>query len=117
MIVLAVTGCQMGMVLGLIAPEAPKGLAASEAGSGSLSISWIRSQGATSYQVFRDVSPAGAFSTLAYSGSDSSFTDSGLQADTTYWYRVRASSAAGSSDPTAAVSAALKASVPSHLAD
>jgi hypothetical protein len=104
-LILSAEGCQMGVVLGLIPPETPKGLAASTAGGGSLSVSWIRSSGATSYQVYRDTSPAGAFSTLAYSGTDSSFTDGELSAGTVYWYKVRASSAAGSSDLTASASA------------
>jgi hypothetical protein len=106
-LLLAASGCHIGMVLGLIPPETPKGIAASAASRTGVSLSWIRSSGATGYQVFRDVNPAGAFSTLAYGGTDTSFTDSGLSAGTLYWYKVRASSAAGSSEPTPAVSAMI----------
>ena len=75
----------------------PSGLAVGTATASSLAVSWTGVNGATSYQVYRDTSSTGLFSRLAYNGTATSFTDSGLAALTQYYYKVRATYPAGTS--------------------
>jgi hypothetical protein len=91
------------------APTIPAGLAAEGATASTLEVSWTASEGATSYQVYRDAGSDGAFADLVYDDAATSFTDTGLAASTTYWYRVRATSAGGSSELSAAASGATTA--------
>ncbi len=89
---------------GVDVPATPAGLAAGSPTSISLAVSWSASADAASYQVFRDTSAGGAFSTQVYTGSAWSLTDSPLASSTTYYYKVRATNAAGSSPLSAAAS-------------
>ena len=79
------------------APQAPTGLTISSETESTLTITWNASSGATSYKLFRD---GGA--TAIYTGSGTSYTDTGLVASTAYSYKVLASNAAGSSSLSAA---------------
>jgi hypothetical protein len=98
-------------------PDTPTGLTVSKySGSGSdtkLSLSWTRVDGATGYYIYRDTSSSGSFPLLATisSGSTVSYTDTGLSAGTTYYYRITAVNSNGESAASAAVSAATCASV------
>ena len=71
------------------------------AGNTSLSVSWSASVNAMSYQVFRDTSSTGTFSTQVYTGSLTSFTDNGLGSSSTYYYKVQATNNSGSSPKSA----------------
>lgn len=108
--VLLAAGCQAGVLFGLLPPAPPTGLSAATATDCSLSVSWKMSLGATGYQVYRDTDAAGAFSVLAYSGEDLSFTDTGLEAAKAYWYKARATGSMGAGDLTTAVSASTLSS-------
>ncbi len=83
------------------APTAPAGLTSPSKTSTSVSLSWTASTdnvGVSGYDVYRAT-------TLAGSSTTTSFTDSGLTANTTYSYTVRARDAAGNlSMPSAALS-------------
>ena len=70
-------------------PATPKGFTVGGATVSSLSISWDASTGATSYQLFRG-------STQVYSGSNTTYTDTGLSSGLTYSYTVQASNNGGS---------------------
>ena len=60
-------------------------------GSHSITISWQKIHGATSYTIFRENSSVGTFQTVLKAGvTGSSFTDSGLSPTTEYHYQVRA---------------------------
>jgi fibronectin type 3 domain-containing protein len=87
-----------------LAPNTPSGLAVSGATETTLNVSWNAAAGADNYTVFRDFSQTGAFSTLAYYGTSTSFTDTGLFSEATYWYKVMASNNAGDSALSSAVS-------------
>ena len=78
-------------------PTSPSSLLITGASGTTLSLSWSAVGGATGYQLFRDTSSGGSFSTQRYSGSALSFTDSNLTQGTTYYYKVRASNGAGTS--------------------
>ncbi|MCL1873867.1 MAG: cadherin-like beta sandwich domain-containing protein [Clostridiales bacterium] len=58
--------------------------------SSSITASWGSVSSATSYELSRSTSASGSY-TVINTGSVASFTDSGLSAGTTYYYRVRAS--------------------------
>jgi len=52
-----------------------------------------------------DTSASGSFATQVYAGSLTTYTDTGLTWDTTYYYKVKATNAGGSSELSTAVSA------------
>ncbi|WP_433015696.1 cellulase family glycosylhydrolase [Kribbella sp. CA-294648] len=95
------SGCGPGGTV----PAAPGGLAVTGTTSSSVSLSWTGSTAATQYQVQRAAGACAANSTFSQVGSTaaSTFTNTGLAANTSYCYRVTASNAAGTSAPSAMV--------------
>jgi hypothetical protein len=88
-------------VFGLIAaPPAPTGLAATES-DGQVALTWTASPGAVSYNVYRGTTPGGESSTPLNASpvTDTSFTDTTIDAGTTYYYVVQAVNPYGASDP------------------
>jgi hypothetical protein len=78
-------------------PAAPTGLTAA-AGSASLTLSWTASGGATSYNVYRGTTAGGESATAIASGiTTTSYFDAGVSNGTTYYYKVAAVNAAGTS--------------------
>jgi fibronectin type 3 domain-containing protein len=73
-------------------PSAPTGLTAvaGSCGTGSINVSWNASSGATSYTLYRS-------GVKIYSGSNLTFSDTGLAASASYAYTVTASNSAGTS--------------------
>lgn len=92
------------IVLAQVAPATPTGLTVGGATESTLTVSWNASDGADDYTVYRDTSSTGAFSASVYSGSATSFTDTGLFSGVTYWYMVMASNDTGDSALSSAVS-------------
>ncbi|HZM80550.1 MAG TPA: fibronectin type III domain-containing protein [Candidatus Limnocylindrales bacterium] len=86
------------------APAAPTGLNAVP-GNGTVGLSWAASSGATSYSVYRGTSAGGEGTTAIATVTGTSFTNTGLTNGTRYYYKVRATNAAGSSGLSAEVSA------------
>jgi hypothetical protein len=78
------------------APAAPTGLSATATSSTSVSLSWTASANATSYKVFRN-------SSQVATPQDRNFVDTGLTAETTYTYFVKANNAIGDSGNSTAV--------------
>ena len=66
----------------------PIGVSAASASYSSVKVSWTAVPGATGYQVYRATSSTGAYA-LAGTVTSSSFTNTGLTAGTTYYYKVR----------------------------
>ena len=83
-------------------PAAPAGLAASAISTTGMTISWSASSGATSYDL--QVRPSGG-SWTTYNSTTTSKVVTGLTANTTYQFQVRANNTAGSSSYSAIVSA------------
>jgi hypothetical protein len=79
-------------------PAAPTAMAVNAATSGTLSLNWMdNSLDETSFTIERSIDGT-TFSVLTTVDADiNTFTDTGLSAGTTYWYRVFASNASGSS--------------------
>ena len=79
------------------APSTPSGVTATAQSSSSISVSWSAVSGATSYDVYYEI---GSSSTKNFAGntSSTSYTHTGLQANTTYYYYIKAKNSAGESD-------------------
>jgi fibronectin type 3 domain-containing protein len=99
--------------------ETPSGLAATVVSSSAIDLSWNATAGATGYDVKRSTSAGGPFDTIASGVTTTAFSDSGLNAATTYHYVVSATNAAGASPDSASVNATtlpLPPATPSGLA-
>jgi hypothetical protein len=79
-------------------PYAPKGVLASGS-SKAISVRWLPSFGATSYNLLRSTTSGGGYTTLAgnLSASTTSYVDTSAAAGTTYYYVVQATNSAGTS--------------------
>jgi hypothetical protein len=93
-------------------PATPTGLTVGSATQTTLTISWTAVSDATSYQLFRDTSQSGSFSTKVYDNSGTSYTDTGLTSGNTYWYKVQASNDSGSSVKSTAKSGTTSSAPP-----
>ncbi len=98
-------------------PIAPSGLNSVSNSASTISLSWSdNSDNETRFTVERSTDGA-SFTEIANLGSGTiSYTDSGLDAETTYYYRVRASNSAGASDYSN-VSSATTDSLPNQIED
>ena len=79
-------------VTGGTPPATPTGLNVTSTTSISVSLWWNASNGATTYQLYRNGSQV-------YSNSSTNYTDTGLASSTTYQYTVQATNSYGSSAP------------------
>lgn len=80
----------------VVAPTSPPSyLTSSSVTHSGATLSWGLVSGATKYQLVRDVSSGGSFATIVYDGTSNTTTDTGLSANTTYYYKVRAGNSAG----------------------
>jgi len=70
-------------------PSTPTGLSASAASSSSITVSWSAATGATGYKIYRSSSSYNTYSSVG-DVTTTSFTDTGLSANTTYYYKVSA---------------------------
>jgi fibronectin type 3 domain-containing protein len=73
----------------LTSPAAPS-LSLTVNGTNSITANWGSVSSATSYELSRSTSSSGTYNVIC-TGSETSFTDSGLTAGTTYYYKARAS--------------------------
>jgi len=78
------------------APNAPSSVTASSssASSGSINVSWSSVSGANVYYVYRSSSASGYYNMIG-TAYTTSYTDTGLSANTTYYYKVSASNSYG----------------------
>lgn len=76
-------------------PAAPSSVATTVLGYNSVQISWQSVLGADSYTVKRAITSGGPYVTVALKVTGNTFTDTGLFADTSYYYVVSATNAIG----------------------
>ncbi len=96
----------------IAAPVTPGGLAATTQSSSQINVAWNAVSGATSYKL--EVQTAGSNTwTTVYTGSATSFANTGLAASTQYTYRVSAVNSGGTSAVSSTIAATTKAAAPS----
>lgn len=93
------------------APAPPTNLTAT-AGDAQVSLSWMGSSGASSYNVKRSTTLGGPYTTVASGVSATSYVDSGLANGTTYYYVVSAQNSSGESANSSQASATPTAPPP-----
>jgi fibronectin type 3 domain-containing protein len=94
---------------GTTTPGTPGSVTATAQSSSSILVSWNTASGASGYRVYRSTSSSGSYS-LQGSSSTSSYTDTGLSASTTYYYKVSAYNSAGDSSQSSYASATTSSS-------
>ncbi|HEX9944509.1 MAG TPA: fibronectin type III domain-containing protein, partial [Thermoanaerobaculia bacterium] len=74
---------------GCTPPAAPTGLTATAASSSQINLSWSAVSGATEYRIYRSTTSGGPYTQVGTS-TTTSFSNTGLSCNTTYYYVVRA---------------------------
>jgi hypothetical protein len=94
----------LSLLTGAAAPPPPNGApyavtgVTATAGTGQVTVSWNAVSGATSYQLYRTANSGSESATPSVSGlTGTTFTDTGLNPGTTYYYRVVAVNSSGAS--------------------
>ena len=92
---------------GCTPPPAPTGVTATPASASQINVSWTASAGAASYNVLRSTTSGGPYTQVGTSAT-TSFADTGLACNTTYYYVVQAvgSCASGNSAQASATTSA-----------
>jgi len=88
-------------------PPAPTGVTAASNIKKKITVSWNAVAGATSYTIKRSTTNGGPYANVGTTSS-TTFTNSGLQSGTTYYYVVSASNAQGEGPNSAQVSAVAR---------
>ncbi len=78
----------------------------------SLTIEWTKVSGATSYSLYRRKSGDAEYSLAVSSTTSTSYTDTGLEAGTQYWYRVYAINESGTSGRSESAGAYTRCAIP-----
>ncbi len=78
------------------APAAPGAPTTSNSGVGAISVSWTAVSGATGYTIYRSTTSGGTYTSVG-TATSTSFTNTGLTGNTTYFYKVMASNCFGNS--------------------
>ncbi|MDR1215910.1 MAG: fibronectin type III domain-containing protein [Treponema sp.] len=96
-------------------PSVPTGITATAVSSSSITVSWSAVSGATGYRIYWATSSSGSYSQKE-SVTSTSFTDTGLSANTPYYYKVSAYNSSGESGQSNYYSATTSSSTPSGSA-
>jgi titin len=97
------TSAYSGLAIALTAPNQPTGLVAVSADTPVVTLSWAAVTGAVGYQVERSVAGSGDW-TLVGTVATTGYVDGGLNYETSYAYRIRATNASGASAYSASAS-------------
>src|SRR5581483_6659388 len=77
------------------APPAPTGLIATATSTSQIDLSWTASSGATGYNVKRATISGGPYTTISTGVTTTSYSDTGLDSSTVYYYVVTATNSVG----------------------
>lgn len=104
----------------LSVPSAPTNLLATAVSSSQINLSWATPSNnggtpITGYKIERKTACTGSFITLANTGNSSTYSDTGLTANTCYLYRVDAVNAIGTGLPSPEVVAITNSSLQTHV--
>jgi Matrixin/FG-GAP-like repeat/Ig-like domain from next to BRCA1 gene/Fibronectin type III domain len=101
-----------------VVPAAPSGLAAVANSSSAINLVWAdNSNNESGFRLERKTGAAGTYALIASpAANQTSYTDSGLQASTTYYYRVRAYNSVGNSGYSNEANATTQSSTPANNA-
>jgi len=91
-------------------PDVPTNIVVTVASASSITVSWSSVSGAAGYRVYRSTSASGTYSQVGSTTTSISYTNNGLSASTTYYYKVSAYNNAGES----ALSSYAYAAIPSN---
>jgi fibronectin type 3 domain-containing protein len=98
-----------------VAPAAPIGVTATAQSISSIRVSWNPVPGATSYKVYYGTNSSSITILASSTVTGTSYTHIGLEANTTYYYRVIAVNGAGDSDSSSSVSAKTQINAPTGV--
>jgi len=84
-------------------PATPTGFSATSEASSSVYLSWYSASNATGYYIYRSESVNGTYNRVGNTSS-SPYTDTGLSASTTYYYKITAYNSFGESSQTGYIS-------------
>ncbi|HEV7668959.1 MAG TPA: fibronectin type III domain-containing protein [Thermoanaerobaculia bacterium] len=93
---------------GCTPPAAPTGLTATATSQTQINLTWSAVSGATSYTIFRSTTSGGPYTSVGTSAT-TSFSNTGLACNTTYYYVVKASNGACTSGNSAQAQATTQA--------
>lgn len=86
-------------------PAVPAGLTAAAISVSQINLSWSAASGASSYNLYRSATQAGAYAKINTSAiTATTYNNTGLTANTEYWYKVSSVNTAGESAQSGAVS-------------
>jgi fibronectin type 3 domain-containing protein len=77
------------------APAMPENVGIAEIGSTWITLEWRQVTGASEYRIYRSTSRNGTYTQIGGGVPGPRYTDEGLTADSTYWYKVAAYNSAG----------------------
>jgi len=95
-------------------PDIPSGVTAIAESFSSIVVSWSSVTGATGYKIYRSTNAADTFTEVGTSVT-TSFTDTGLTASTTCYYKVAATNSGGAGTQSNAVNAATESGIPEGI--
>lgn len=82
----------------LRAVEIPEGLVIEERTMSSLTVSWNSVINADGYRVYRSISSTASYTKISEDITETTYTDTGLEQSTTYWYKIAAYNEKGESE-------------------
>jgi autotransporter-associated beta strand protein len=98
----------------VVPPAAPTNLTVTM-GDGTAALNWTAASGATSYTVLRSQTSGSGYAPVATGVTSTTYTDTGLDAGTTYYYKIAADNVAGSVPSDSEVGGATIPAAPATL--
>jgi subtilisin family serine protease len=104
------TGGRLNVARAIFPPETATGLTGTAVSSSEIDLSWTDVSGETGYKVQRSADGTSGWTQIGTTGQDvATYADTGLAAETTFFYRVLATNTGGDSAPSTVASATTKA--------